>query len=359
MLTEVFDRLSKNIASEYSNYIEKYIDCGVKEINEKYYLYTSLDKFYPRPILTYLGINYQENILENISNKDFCNIIYISQMLRDFLAIHDDVIDEDLIKFSTDTLPYAITKIIEGEENTLNMSKGGKDRAILFADYMLPVIYDIICNVNDGTNDTKVNIIKALNRVSKKTNIGQLIELNLEQRNIADISEDEIIKLYDCKAADYCYAFPLEIGLIFANASEDIIIEMRKVLLRIGVCSQIVNDIEGIFHENYDDERDTLSDLLELRRTYLLVKLAKLNKEKNIEEILLKKKITTEEALIVKEAMINCKILNYVYDDISSMCNKIKNEINGLPVGDVLKEYIKDLIDIRVLSNVTKLVSNS
>lgn len=358
MLSKVFARVSKSIAKEYKSFIESCINCGIKDINDIYYMYTSLDQFYPRPILTLLGIYYEENLLENIPNSNFGKIIYIPQMIRDFLAIHDDVIDEDLIKFSTDTLPYAITKLEESEKHSLNMSKGGKDRAILFADYLLPVIYNTICSVNGCDDSTKVKMIMAINQVMEKTNIGQLMELDLERKCISDIDGNEIMLLYKYKAADYCYAFPIEIGLIFANAPQENITAIREVLLNIGACSQIVNDMEGIFYENYEGERDTISDLLELRRTYLLVKFAKINKDKDVEQILKKKNMTREEAQIVKKAMLKSDLLDCIYDDILRICTEIKEQIIKLPVGDVLKRYINDLIDARVLENVKSLLAN-
>lgn len=356
MLSEVFGRLSKNIAKEYKSYIENCINCGIKEINNKYYVYTSLDELYPRPILTLLGIHYKEDYLENIPDSNFCKMIYIPQLIRDFLAIHDDVIDEDLIKFSTDTLPYAFTKLEESEMNSLYMSKAGKDRAILFADYLLPAIYTTICTANECSDSTKIKIIEAINQVMKMTNYGQLMELDLEKRNINDIASEEILQLYKYKAADYCYAFPVEIGLIFANSPYENITEIRELLLNIGVCSQIVNDMEGIFYENYESERDTVSDLLELRRTYLLVKFIKINRDKDIEHILAKKKMTIEEAHIIKQAMLNSNFLDYIYNDLFRMCSEIKERVIDLPVGDVLKRYIYALIDSRVLENVKKLV---
>lgn len=351
MLQNVFDTFSNSVASEYGEYIANTFDSGNADINRLYYQYTSLDSFYPRPILAYLGTQYKANNLSDISTSKFPSIIFIPQIVRDFLAIHDDVIDEDLIKFNTDTLPFAISKLYDSKLD--KMSTKGKNLSILFADYTVPIIYNIAYQA-ECDKDTRLELINAINRVLLKTNIGQIKELELEQFMPSSISESEILELYNKKAADYCYAFPFELGLIYAGAPMDLIEKSREILLKIGACSQVVNDIEGVFFESYGDERDTFSDLLELRRTYLLVKLSKMSSNEIVQKMLEKNRLNYSEAQSIKQEMINCSLLESVCTDIKRICSELNHCIDDLSLGNVIKEYIQDLIRIRVLGNLEK-----
>lgn len=356
MLEKIFYEFSENIAKEYKKYITNTINSGSKMLDQLYGEYTSLDAFYPRPILTYLGTEYEADNLSDIATCGFPSIIYIPQIIRDVGAIHDDVIDEDLIKFNTDTFPFAISKFFDPKLNS--MSKKGKSLAILFADYIFPIVYDIVTHA-DRDEKTRLELINSVNRVLLKTNIGQITELELEQRTLFSISESEILALYDKKAADYCYAFPFELGLIYAGAPRALIDESREILLKIGACSQVVNDIEGIFYESYGDERNTLSDLLEMRRTYLLVKLSKITSNDTVRKLLEQDSLNGDEAQVIKAEMLACNLMESVCLDIKRICTDLSCRINNLNLGNVTKSYFQDLINVRILTNLEKEISSN
>ena len=327
MIEKVFDALSSNISKEYRKYIADTFESGSESLDQLYCSYTSLDAFYPRPILTYLGTKYDANHLSDFDTHAFPTVIFIPQIVRDFLAIHDDVIDEDLIKFNTDTFPFAISK--QYNPHVEYMTKKGKDLAIVFADYSIPIIYNIASHT-ERDEKVRLALVNAISRVLLKTCTGQIMELELEQRMPFSIDENEILMLYDRKAADYCYAFPFELGMIYAGAPSELIDDSRKILLQIGACSQVVNDIEGIFYESYGDERDTVSDLLALRRTYLLVKLSHMTASDMVKGLLEKDSLTDGEAQTIKDEMIACNLLGSVCSDIYKICSDISARIKTL-----------------------------
>lgn len=313
--------------------------------------YTVLDSNFPRPILTFLGMNYQSNKIESLEHS-VLSLIFVPQLIRDVLAIHDDIIDEDLIKFNSDTIPFSYSKL--EDENTPDMTKRGKDLSILFGDYLLPKIYDIVCDL-DASSELKIDLLREINDVFKSTNIGQIDEILMEKSELSSFSSAEIIELYKRKAANYCYAFPCSLGLICAHAPQEVIDTLSDILLRIGACSQIVNDVEGVFFESFSNERNTLSDLKFLRRTYLLVKFSKKNIDPKIAALLKQKTLSDEEALCIKEQMIREGILLEVLNDVENDMAQVKERLAVLSIGNVLKEYMFDLIDIRVLSNLKKM----
>lgn len=321
------------------------------ELASHFKKYTILDSNFPRPILTFLGMNYQSNKLESLEHS-VLPLIFVPQLIRDVLAIHDDIIDEDLIKFNSDTIPFSYSKL---EDTTvLNMTKRGKDLSILFGDYLLPKTYDIVCDLA-VSDKLKVNLIREINSVFKDTNIGQIDEILMEKGEVSSFLSSEIIELYKKKAGNYCYAFPCRLGLIYASAPKEIIDTLSEILLKIGAYSQIVNDVEGVFFENFSDERNTLSDLKFLRRTYLLVKFSKKNTNPKITTLLKQKSLSDEDTLYIKEQMIELNILPEILKDIENDIEQIKETLSILSIGNVLKEYMMDLIDIRVLSNLKKM----
>lgn len=311
-----------------------------------------MDCNFPRPILTFLAVAYKSEEIEDISKFQDFSLVFIPQMVRDLLAIHDDIIDEDLVKFNSDTLPFSFSKLID--EKFTSMTKSGKDLAILFGDYISPYPYQIVSNLKIEDN-IKIKIIRAINDVLKKTNLGQIQELLFNDEKLININKQQILEMYKAKAADYCYAFPFEIGLLYAKAPKQLVDECRNILLQIGTYSQIVNDMEGIFSEDYNNERDTLSDLIYLRRSYLLIKLAKLSKQdKRTQTLLRKKELSQAEALFIKQKLREYKICTIIAQEIEKASEKLKKQISQTSLGKVCKEYFYDLIDVRVISNLKK-----
>lgn len=296
-------------------------------------------------------MNYQSDKLENWEHSVF-PLIFILQLIRDVLVIHDDIIDEDLVKFNSDTIPFSYSKL---EDATISdMTKRGKDLSILFGDYLLPKIYNIICDL-PLPSELKVNLFREINSVLKDTNIGQINETWMEEKELSSFLSAEIIELYKRKVANYCYAFPCRLGLICTHAPQEVVDTFSDVLLKIGACSQIVNDVEGVFFESFSSERNTLSDLKFLRRTYLLVKFNKKNTHPKIAALLKQKSLSDEEAFYIKKQMIELNMLSEVLSNVENDMVQIKETLSNLSIGNIFKEYLSDLIDIRVLSNLTKM----
>ncbi len=356
MLIELFSKYSLPIKKNYGDFVRNnFLDID-KRLFTLYENYTLLDNNFPRPILTFLGVHYNSNLIVNIEEFVNLKLLYISQLVRDVLAIHDDIIDEDHMKFNSETLPFSLSRL--DNKSIRTMQKKGKDLALLFGDYIFPVIYKLVCELNIDCAK-KIKLIEAINRIFTKTNLGQVNELLLEEKSLDKIHERDILDLYNQKAADYCYAFPFELGLIYSSASPALIKTCRDVLIQIGCCSQVVNDVEGIFSDSFNNERETLSDLLYLRRTYLLVKLRHTTNNEKIVNLLSKKTLTLRQAEYIKDYMKKERLIDKVLIDIQSICNILKKQIAELNVGDVVKEYFIDLINIRVLNNLKKVTKNS
>lgn len=352
----MFNSYSKYILNSYIAFLRANLNNDSNSLNKPlddlYQEYTIRDNNFPRPILTFLGVNALSDTFNDITHFKDVQITFIPQLIRDFLAIHDDIIDEDLIKFNNDTLPFAFSKL---EQQSVNqMSKWGKDIALLYADFQITLPFTIINNLK-VSDDIKVKIYNLVCNVLKVTNQGQIEELLLNHRKLEDISLDNICCLYKKKAADYCYAFPLALGMTYSGYDSQLICETRDILLDIGMFSQIVNDIEGVFFESFSNERNTLSDLLLLRRTYLLIKLRKQLRNENEISLLNNSELTYTQALMIKQLMVDYKVLSDTISEIRNGCKSIIKRIENAKLGLVLKNHLLNTIDNRILNNIAKI----
>ena len=257
------------------------------------------------------------------------------------------------MKFGKPTLPTSYSNLgtIFNKISELEMMKSGKDLSLFFADYLYSVLIDIVVET-EFNDQIKIEIIKLINSTNISTQQGQIQELLLQNISIRDINKDSIIELYKSKAACYCYSFPFELGLTISKATEQVKSEARNVLLQIGAASQIIDDITGTFPGLIDDDKDSLGELMNLRRTLLLVILAeKVNESDPISTIITQEQCTESEALFIKKSMIKYKVIEESIEIVNSLVNNLSVEIMNLEFKKDTEEYLLDLLQSRVLTN--------
>lgn len=357
MISTFFDRYSHIIQEEYTKYLDSYMrkqDTWFVPLYNSYRSYTCLDHYFPRPLLTFLAINAYQNDLPQSDEIKRLRLVFIPQLIRDFLAIHDDVIDEDIVKLNGRTIPFSFSRFGNHTKSD-EMTKQGKDLAILFADFLIQLPYEIISNL-DIEPARKIDLCKAISKVIATTNLGQLQELMMSDLSFADISENSVLSLYRSKAADYCFAFPTTLGLIYSGVEDEIVNKTRELMLNIGAYSQIVNDIEGVWPEFFSNERDTLSDLLYLRRSYLLWLLWSRNiNNEFVASCLEKDSLSREEALSIKDIMVKSDLLSYLRVELEIKAYSFWGEIDELCFGPVFTNYLKSIVESRIIIPVSKL----
>lgn len=350
-----YEKLSSEIASAYSQFISERIEV-LRRISEPianlYMEYTLRDKLYPRPLLTFLGSQFiTEKDISDITLIDDITLLFVPQLLRDYLAIHDDIIDEDLIKFNADTYPFAVSKA--KDPNATTMEKEGKDISLLLGDWIIANAYDIVINVKIDEK-CRIRALRCLNDVVRTTNEGQLDELMMNKIPFKALKYERLHQMYRNKAADYCFAFPFELGLVYSGACNETIVDSRNVLLNIGVLSQIINDLEGIFFEFFGNERYTLSDLLMLRRCFALKRLYDKGDVRYC-DLLEKDKLNESECAEIKKAIIDTGVLSEMICQIKRETVELKKNVNCLVGNKQVKEYLSELIDIRISDKIARI----
>lgn len=354
-MTDVFEKYKNCFLEIHKDLLKKFLPGLEPELLELYCGYTTLDSNYPRPLLTLLGMNYMSDIAPELDSCPDPCFLLIPQILRDVLAIHDDIIDEDLSKFHQDTMPFAFSKIFSPSSEA--MTKEGKDFALLFGDYLYPKIYDLILN-SSLSPDKKLRATACINSVMEGTNIGQIDELMMQHKPIQIYTASDILNMYQRKAADYCYAFPFTLGAVYAGAPNNIIIKTRDILLRLGAASQVIDDLMGIFPEALGETKSTFSDLTCLRRSYLLLLLARHGSDDSeLSTILSQSSCTEDQAMLLKQKIITTGTLDLAAKNVLSDCITIEHEIKELEIGSYCKDYFRKLVYFRVRENLDRILS--
>lgn len=348
MLTEAFTTLSPQLATRYHAILARALS-GSPELTalHKHYLdYAKLDANLPRPVLAYFGYH---ATIENVTFRDLDTIgdgLLIAQLVRDFLAIHDDIVDEDLDKFGAAPLPVRLSG-----QGVRKLTQHGKDLALYYGDFLIGVILQLAANTAHAPAVTR--LIGDTLYVNQR---GQLAELLTEERQLRDTSVEDVLLIGERKAAYYCYAFPFALGATLAGHPPDLIDPVVSALLTIGTLSQVVDDLTGAFPGVIDNDKDTLGEIANLRRTLPLVLLAHNTAQTEIIELLSgPAPLDGVDARQLREYLWNSDAPQLALTLCQSKLTQIQPLVNTLPIGRATATYLDDLVQHRLATSISHL----
>ncbi|MFJ1756642.1 polyprenyl synthetase family protein [Kitasatospora sp. NPDC088134] len=335
MLTDLRRQLAPLLTAGYGEAVERWTSrhlADLPDLATAYRAYTLADRNLNRPLLTLVGYGARRGGLGAELYDEVGPACFVAQVVRDFLAIHDDVVDGDREKFGQPTLPAVL----------------GNEAAIFFGDLLLGLVGDLIAGASipaEARHRLQTRVLRALRRVQH----GQLTELALQRRPLREIRTETLLKVYADKAAEYCYVLPFEIGIVLAGESSALADAVRPVLLDIGVASQIIDDIAG---QTTGSGKDTPGELLHLRRTVLLSELSsRIPSGHPLEAALSGQTATADDIPAIREAFVSSGALHATGRRAEALADRTRAAIPTLPLGGPATEYLMDLLAARVTDN--------
>lgn len=350
MLTEAFTTLSPRLAHGYEALLGHYLASSpeLDGLHRQYRAYALRDTYLPRPVLAYFGYHAHSS---EVDFNDLDHIgpgIYLAQLLRDFLAIHDDIVDEDLDKFGAPPLPVAMSAT-----NGAALTKNGKDLALYYGDLLMGVALRV---ATDLGGDTAARVSSLLANTLYTNQRGQLAELLTETSSVSSTTVDDLLLIGERKAAHYCYAFPFALGAHLAGHDPGPLTSVRELLLRIGTASQVIDDLTGAFPGAIDHDKDTLGEIAHLRRTVPLVLLAASDLPQDIAALLARAApLLEEEALALRDHMWASDVPLQALAVCEESVGWIQAAAEELPLGRAAHQYLGDLVNHRLADSLARL----
>ena len=146
-----------------------------------------------------------------------------TEILHNFLLIHDDIEDGDVMRRDKKTLWAEI-----GVPNALNV-----------ADFMIARAYGLITE-SELPDDTSLRLCRAFSHVLQRTVEGQALDINL--RGEASVNLETYYRIVTLKTAHYL-ALPWVGGAMVAGAEENSLEPLWKLGRRLGPAFQIRDDL--------------------------------------------------------------------------------------------------------------------
>jgi len=245
------------------------------------------------------------------------------ELMQAYLLIHDDIIDNADLRRGKPSMHKIYS--VDGDEF-------GKSMAILAGNLCSHYAYDGILE-SDFSDKEKIDAVKYIDWIAERENYGQALDIIPG----FDISEDEVMKIYELKTATYTMQGPLYLGAVLASAPKDMIEKLQDYGRNIGIAFQIQDDIIGIYGNIEETGKPNDSDIKEGKKTLLVVKALELageNDRKFIIERYGNKDISKKEINRIRNIIKDCRALDYCRKKIKSLIDGGKESIAGLKLRD-------------------------
>ncbi len=197
------------------------------------------------------------------------------ELLQTGLIIHDDVIDRSVERRAGPTMHLLWQEYFrearyraryQGEPEHFGMSM-----AVLMGDIASALAYEILIG-SDFPSEPKLQAIHTFSDVIYRVAFGELLDVDLSMRSLDTLTEEEILKVYELKTAAYTTEGPLHIGAALGGATAHHLALLSEYAIPLGIAFQVQDDLLGIFGARDEIGKDEGADLLEAKRTPLLLK---------------------------------------------------------------------------------------
>jgi geranylgeranyl pyrophosphate synthase len=272
-------------------------------------------------------------------------------VLRDFLAIHDDIVDEDVDKFGSAPLPVRFSRLHDFMLTDTVLTKHGKDLALFYGDFLLGLLLQLAAD----TGPRSAEVSHLLGDTLYVNQRGQLAELLAEEKPFIDTSVDDVFLIGERKAAYYCYSFPFTLGATMAGHPPALIDPVNALLTAIGTLSQAIDDLTGTFPGIIDNDKDTLGEIIHLRRTLPLVLLAHSYPRGDITTLLnASPPLPESDARRLREHLWNSTVPAQALAICQRRLDAITPQLRLLPTGAAATEYLADLVQFRLTASINR-----
>ncbi len=197
------------------------------------------------------------------------------ELLQTGLIIHDDVIDRSVERRAGPTMHLLWERYFHearyrarypGEPEHFGLSM-----ALLMGDIASALAYEILVR-SDFPTERKLAAVRTFSDVIYRVAFGELLDVDLSMRPLDALSEEEILRVYELKTAGYTTEGPLHMGAALGGANAHQIDLLREYAVPLGVAFQIQDDLLGMFGTRQETGKDEGSDLLEAKRTPLVLR---------------------------------------------------------------------------------------
>lgn len=280
-----------NPINTYQNKIDKELDKFFASLQKKYchldyatMIIKSMEDFSRRggkrlrPILMIQGYN-----LFKPENYEIIKTSISIEIIHNFLLVHDDVMDRGLLRRGGLTINKLYSNFFKSRFNSELTNHLGNSTAITIGNIFFSLGNAIISN-SSFPEKNKCKALNTINDIITNVGIGQALDVMYSLRT--DITEEEILRMYNLKTAVYSFTCPLVLGATLAGANKSSIKKIESFAKPLGLAFQIKDDLLDLYGTESTLGKSVGSDFREAKKTLLLTTMLKRSNPKEKQVIL-------------------------------------------------------------------------
>ncbi|MEN8252064.1 MAG: polyprenyl synthetase family protein [Patescibacteria group bacterium] len=347
---DIKQELSKNKVAIDAE-IEKYLDRVIEEKAEVDVFAMNALSFFKKTILA--GGKRIRPIMmcygyRAAGGKDYEKILKTSvsiELIHAFLLMHDDIIDRDDFRHGQKTMHAHYRQYNKKFLFNDEADHFGTSIAIILGD----LVYALGNQVLFESKFDDVLIVRALNKlqgVVGLTCVGEMQDVHMEYSK--NVSEEDVLKMYENKTARYTFEGPLHLGAMLAGADDGFCQELSKYAIPLGIAFQIRDDILGVFGDEKKTGKPVGSDIAEGKKTLLVIKAfenASKEQKKDLKLLLGNKDINEKDVEKFRQIMVETKALESVEAYMQELVSQAENSLEKISLSDDVKEFFFAVIE--------------
>jgi len=253
----VLETLQERVKKELDSFCVNLSD-DPKELYEPMEYMLSLGGKNIRPLLLLLTCKMFKGQL-----KDALPAAIAIELFHNFTLIHDDIADNSPLRRNSPTVH----------------TKWNSNIALLSGDALLIKSYQ---QLSKTPAKYLTNIFRLFNESALKVCEGQQFDMNYETKKLVSI--DNYLKMIRLKTAAL-FSASTEMGAILAGASKPDFLKMKTTGESLGMFFQLKDDVLDVFGKSAKTGKQTGGDIIQDKKTFLLIKAFELAKGKTKTEL--------------------------------------------------------------------------
>ena len=270
-----------------------------------------------------------------------CSLAF--ELLHDFLLVHDDVIDNSVLRRGKPTLHKVFNKKLK----VPSPSRIGEDLAIVAGDVLAALSVEALLSFN-ASQERKEKALLEFTRAMSITGIGEYVDIVNNLTRMEKVKKKDVLLTYIYKTARYTFEAPLVIGAILAGAENSEIKKLSVLGRTLGQAFQLQDDMLDVFFSTKKTGKPVLSDIAESKKTLMAWKTyEKLDSrgKKRVSDILAKGKKTQAELKEVRSLIMSSGAGKYCLELATSLFVESNSLISGLKMDKVYRRALLDFTE--------------
>lgn len=261
------------------------------------------------------------------------------ELIHQGLLIHDDLIDQDIIRHGR----LNIVGLYQKDNLSEELSKA---MGLIAGDLAFELANNIILFDTNLSSNLKLQVLKLINQQLKITIFGEQLDSMNINNQLTNFKTKTLNQIYLLKTASYTTELPMLIAATLVNLPKPEVTKITKFAQHLGIYYQLLNDYDDYFKVTKSSYQ--LKDFQAGKLTYpLLVARQLMNKRslRRVDRLFSKPRLSFNQKLLLVDLLITSGAQRATEDLINNYLLKATAELNKFNISQESKNKLLDLVN--------------